>query len=116
MNALARLGHSRRLWRVSAPLMGLTIGPFATRPHAPDHRRDGELRIGVGSSAVIAWPLRNKPVLLALGTSAALIVFAPIQPFLGALSLLFGATTPGLRLRQIARGCGHCPAVGSSEA
>jgi hypothetical protein len=99
------------VWLVSAPLVGLTIGTFVSRPHAPNHRGEGELRLGAGSLAVyfaIACPVCNKIVLLALGTSGALNIFAPIQPILGGISVLFLAATLGYRLRQIARGCTRC--------
>jgi hypothetical protein len=102
------------IWLMSAPLVGLTIGTFVTRSHAPNHGRDGELRVGAGSIAVyfaIACPVCNKIVLLALGISGALNVFAPIQPLLGAVSLLFLAATLGYRLRQIRRGCTRCAAA-----
>jgi hypothetical protein len=99
------------IWLASAPLIGLTLASYAVRPHATDHRDGGEVRLGLGSMAVflaIGCPVCNKLVLLALGTSGALTIFAPIQPVIGIVSLGFLAATLAYRFRQIARGCPRC--------
>jgi len=102
------------IWLASAPLFGLTLATYAVRPHRSDHARGEELRLGVGGLAVffaIGCPVCNKLVLLALGTSGALTIFAPIQPIIGIVSLAFLAATLAYRLRQIARGCERCSRV-----
>ncbi len=99
------------IWLASAPLIGLTLATYVTRPHRSDHGHDGELRVGLGSLAVffaIGCPVCNKLVLLALGTSGALTIFAPIQPVIGVVSLGFLGATLAYRLRQVARGCDRC--------
>ncbi len=110
------------IWLASAPLFGLTLATYAVRPHRSDHARGEEVRLGLGGLAVffaIGCPVCNKLVLLALGTSGALTIFAPIQPIIGIVSLLFLVATLAYRLRQLARGCDRCalaPAVPGSEA
>ncbi|MEX0629653.1 MAG: hypothetical protein WEE67_04340 [Chloroflexota bacterium] len=99
------------VWLASAPLIGLTLATYVVRPHHVDHRDRGHLRVGAGSLAVyfaIACPACNKLILLALGFSGALNVFAPIQPIIGVASLAFLAGTLTYRLRQIGRGCERC--------
>lgn len=99
------------VWLASAPLIGLTLATYVVRPHHVDHTDGGQLRLGAGSLAVyfaIACPVCNKLVLLALGFSGALNVFAPIQPIIGIASLAFLAGTLTYRLRQIGRGCERC--------
>ncbi len=102
------------IWLASSPLFGLTLATYAVRPHQSDHARGEEVRLGLGGIAVffaIGCPVCNKLVLLALGTSGALAVFAPIQPVIGAVSLLFLVATLAYRLRQVARGCERCSRV-----
>lgn len=101
------------IWLASSPLIGMTIATYLAAPHRSDHASDGQLRLGLGSLAsyfAIACPVCNKIVLLALGTSGALTVFAPIQPLIGLLSLALLAATLVYRLRQISRGCARCVA------
>ncbi len=99
------------IWLASAPLIGVMLATYVARPHRSGHGDAGELRLGVGSVAVflaIGCPVCNKIVLLALGTSGALTVFAPIQPWIGIVSLAFLAGTLAYRLRQVGRGCERC--------
>jgi hypothetical protein len=106
------------IWLASAPLFGLILATYAVRPHSSDHARGEEVRLGLGGLAVffaIGCPVCNKLVLLALGTSGALSVFAPIQPIIGVVSLAFLVATLAYRLRQVARGCDRC-AVNLREA
>ena len=80
------------------------------------------VRDGSGSSAftlgglatffAIGCPVCNKIVLLALGTSGALNLFAPIQPLIGAASLGLLAATLVWRLRRRAQGCALPTTVG----
>lgn len=56
---------------------------------------------------LIGCPVCNKIALVLLGTSGALTVFAPLQPVIGAGSLVLLAATLGWRLSLRARG-GAC--------
>lgn len=99
------------IWLASAPLFGLTLATYAVRPHVSDHARGEEVRLGLGGLAVffaIGCPVCNKLVLIALGTSGALSIFAPIQPIIGVASLVFLVATLTYRVRQVARGCDRC--------
>lgn len=106
------------VWLASAPLIGLTVATYVVRPPHEGHPDGGRLRLGIGGAGVyfaIACPVCNKLILLALGLSGALNVFAPIQPLIGIASLMLLAATLAYRLRQIARGCTRC-ATGSADA
>lgn len=121
------------VWLVSAPLMGIVgatyasppIGPVrgtaAPRPLTPApvvaagdletaERRSGRLGTvaGVGAFLAIGCPVCNKVALVLLGTSGALSLWAPLQPLVGALSVLLLAVTVAWRLRL--RRTGACPA------
>jgi hypothetical protein len=116
------------VWLLSAPLMGI-IGATYSSPWAPATTplvilgREGA-STGAASAAVrdddratwlggvasfgaflaIGCPVCNKLALLLLGTSGALSIWAPIQPILGAASLLLLAATAAWRLRLRATG------------
>lgn len=110
------------VWLLSAPLMGLVIAtytvpaPAATSPlpivlvrdgvGEPPRERGGTLATigGFGAFLAIGCPVCNKIALVLLGTSGALSVYAPIQPFIGAASLLLLVATLAWRLRIRARG------------
>ena len=62
---------------------------------------------GFGAFLAIGCPVCNKIALVLLGTSGALTIFAPIQPLIGAASLILLAGTLAWRLRSRARG-GAC--------
>ena len=113
------------VWLVSAPLIGVVMatyfapmpasGPFALEaagravPVAAV-RRDGTTLGTIGGFAAfmaIGCPTCNKIALILLGTSGATSVFAPVQPFIGAVSLALLAGTLVWRLRLRARG-GAC--------
>jgi hypothetical protein len=61
----------------------------------------------VGAFLAIGCPVCNKIALVLLGTSGALTVFAPLQPFIGAASLVLLVGTLAWRLRLRVRG-GAC--------
>ncbi|MEX2547177.1 MAG: hypothetical protein WD830_05240 [Chloroflexota bacterium] len=99
------------VWLVSAVLIGLTLATYVVRPHSTGHGDRGSAQLGVGGVVAflaIACPVCNKIVLLAIGTSGALNVFAPLQPAIGLVSVALLAVTFGWRLRRIARGCPRC--------
>jgi hypothetical protein len=117
------------VWIVSAPLMGI-IGATYSSPWAAASTplvilgTDGAGRAGRATTApvdderatwlggvasfgtflAIGCPLCNKLALLLLGTSGALSIWAPIQPVLGAASLVLLAATAVWRLRLRASG------------
>ena len=111
------------IWLLSAPLLGI-VGATYTAPMpaavlqpvplgAPDtagERRTSTLGTlgSLGAFLAIGCPICNKLVLLLLGTSGAIAVYAPLQPVLGAAALVLLAVTAAWRLRIRARG-GACP-------
>lgn len=111
------------IWLLSAPLLGI-LGATYTAP-APAallepvplgtvdttvERRTSTLGTlgSLGAFLAIGCPICNKLVLLLLGTSGAIAVYAPLQPVLGTLSLVLLAVTVAWRMRIRARG-GACP-------
>jgi hypothetical protein len=109
------------VWIASAPLMGIvaatyTAPPVAAAavttlaprdPEAREEQRDGTLLgtfASFGAFLAIGCPVCNKVALLLLGTGGAMTVYAPIQPFIGAASLVLLAGTVIWRLRLRARG------------
>ena len=106
------------VWLAATPLIGLAMATyFAPVPPTvavalePAVRRDGTALGALGGFGVflaIGCPTCNKVALLLLGASGAASVFGPIQPALGAISLLLLVGTVVWRLRLRARG-GGCP-------
>jgi hypothetical protein len=115
------------VWLLSAPLMGLVLATYTTGPAVPPGatpirlvdapgsadaaRRGTTLGTigGFGAFLAIGCPVCNKIALLALGASGAMTVYAPIQPYIGAVSLALLVATLAWRLRIRARG-GACAA------
>jgi hypothetical protein len=111
------------VWLVSAPLMGL-LGATYSAPAAPTNRaaepvalvmgsastvagRDGSVfgtAAGIGAFLAIGCPVCNKLALVLLGTGGAMTVFAPLQPVIGAASLVLLAGTLAWRFRLRVRG------------
>jgi hypothetical protein len=110
------------IWIASAPLMGLvaatyggpavpaTGGPVPLAELGPVHEGTtlGSIA-GFGAFLAIGCPVCNKIALVLLGTSGAMSVYAPIQPYIGVVSLTLLVVTFAWRLRLRARG-GACPA------
>ena len=112
------------VWLATAPLMGVlgatytapATSPGAVLPHPlatsnPPFERPATTLGAIGSIGAflaIGCPVCNKIALILLGTSGALTVYAPLQPAIGAASivLLFGTVAWRVRLRT--RG-GSCP-------
>lgn len=107
-------------WLASAPLMGLVLATYLAPPPASavvplgtSGSRDGSTLGAIGGMAAflaIGCPTCNKIALLLLGASGAVTVFGPIQPFIGAASLVLLAVTLAWRLRIRSRG-GSCGVV-----
>lgn len=101
-------------WLSSSPLIGMTFATFvAKRADAAVDRHSGAgtaptSLAGIGAYLAIGCPICNKIVVGLLGVSGALTVFAPIQPLIGASSVVLLAGTLAYRLRERARGCARC--------
>ncbi len=114
------------VWLVSAPLMGLLgatysapaaqVGagveptPLRIGPAVAVAGRDGTAlgtAASIGAFLAIGCPVCNKLALVLLGTSGAMTIFAPLQPVIGAASLVLLAGTLAWRFRLRARG-GAC--------
>jgi hypothetical protein len=110
------------VWLLSGPLMGFVAATYSGAPTraagavvarplvpvtaAPADGRASTLGMAAsfGTFLAIGCPVCNKIALLLLGTSGALSVWAPIQPFLGAASLALLAGTVAWRIRQMNAG------------
>lgn len=113
------------VWVASAPLMGLlgatysatapfgSIGeasPLLAGSAAPVAGRDGTTMgtlASFGAFLAIGCPVCNKVALVLLGTGGAMTIFAPLQPFIGATSLVLLVGTLAWRFRLRTRG-GAC--------
>jgi len=104
-------GPAIAVWIASAPLMGVLLAisqsASSSASGAPGRDLSGSgLTIGsIATFVAIGCPVCNKIVLLTLGTTGALTVFAPIQPFIGIGSLVLLAVTVTWSLRRRASGC-----------
>jgi hypothetical protein len=117
------------VWVLSAPLVGLigatytaprvvaatlASGPAGAIPLPPvdvaADRRAGRLGTlaGFGAFLAIGCPVCNKVALILLGTSGALALWAPLQPIVGAVSLVLLAGTLAWRFRTRRAGA-VCP-------
>lgn len=89
---------------VTAVLSGMLFATYVRNtPDFDDHQLDQPGRTG-GFGALLSFfaigcPICNKVVLLALGAAGAVKWFAPVQPFLGAASLLLMGWALWARLR-----------------
>jgi hypothetical protein len=107
------------IWFASAPLMGLigatytappVSGPVREIPTSDEKAEEGSVLgmvAGLGAFLAIGCPVCNKIVLLLLGTSGAMTIWAPIQPVVGVASmvLLVGALVWRLRVRVRGGAC-----------
>jgi hypothetical protein len=113
------------VWLLSAPLMGLVLATYivpagpattvAAQPLAISDadvldRRSTRLGSAAGFAAFLAigCPVCNKAALVLLGASGAMTIWAPLQPIIGAASLILLVVTVAWRLRLRASG-GACP-------
>lgn len=119
------------VWLASAPLIGIVGATYSAPPRHSDPpapralvaaaivrgsappltgRRDGTALGTIGSFGAflaIGCPVCNKIALVLLGASGAMTVYAPIQPIIGAASLvlLIGTIAWRLRLRVSGGSC-----------
>jgi hypothetical protein len=115
------------VWLLSAPLMGLVmatyvvpVGAAVPAPAGPQplvmvdpaaaERRTTRLGGAASFAAFLAigCPVCNKVALVLLGASGAMTIWAPLQPVVGAVSLVLLAVTAAWRMRLRASG-GACP-------
>ncbi len=104
---------------LSAPLMGVLTATYLSRPtgvSSASAERGGRATIGgVAAYLAIGCPICNKIIVAVLGVSGALNVFAPVQPVIGAGSVLLLSATLIWRLRRRSEDCVRCaPAANSS--
>ena len=101
------------VWLLSAPLMGLIAATYlapvpggnATPLGPPEPATRRVVYAGtIGAFLAIGCPVCNKVALVLLGTSGALNVWAPLQPVLGAASLVLLGSTLAWRFRGRSRG------------
>jgi len=111
------------VWLSSAPLMGLLgatysapamptatatlLMPLVLEPAGGASRRQGTTLgtvAGFGAFLAIGCPVCNKVALVLLGTGGAMTVFAPLQPLIGAASLVLLSGTLAWRFRLRAGG------------
>jgi hypothetical protein len=105
------------VWLLSAPLIGLVMAtyfapppvaavPLKPVPGSPQGTTLGTVG-GVAAFLAIGCPTCNKIALVLLGASGAASIFGPLQPLIGAASLVLLVATAIWRLRLRARG-GSC--------
>ena len=104
------------VWLATAPLIGLLVATYVRPPLRAFDREHGEpgagrtTVAGIAAYIAIGCPICNKVVVAALGVSGALNYFAPLQPIIGAASLVVLGGTLAWRLRDRARRCARCAA------
>ena len=86
-------------WLLSAPLFGLIFAASLSPGFAPCPVRRPTTAGGLLAALAVGCPVCNKVVVLLLGVSGALTYYQPIQPLLGALSLLLLGSALWLRVR-----------------
>ncbi|MCU0504998.1 MAG: hypothetical protein MUE82_04350 [Chloroflexi bacterium] len=86
---------------------GATVAPPTGDGASAPRARDGSVLgtvAGFGAFLAIGCPLCNKVVLVALGASGAMTIWAPLQPIVGAASVALLVATVAWRLRRRAAG------------
>lgn len=94
------------IWAATAVLSGLALATYIRAGTRSDSMRVGVFGGGILSTFAVGCPICNKLVVLAIGTSGALNIWAPIQPVLGAGALAVLAYAVIRRLQAEIR----CPA------
>ena len=91
------------IWILSSVLMGLIVGSYFVASSRSD---DGKIFSGgLLSVFAVGCPTCNKLVVLLLGTTRALTLFAPLQLYIGIVSVLLLGWTLLLRARALADAC-----------
>jgi len=100
-------------WILSSVLAGPLIATYLAPAGGREDRHAGEGAGRAGLGGMIAFlaigcPVCNKIAVVVLGFSGALNVFGPLQPLLGAASVILLAATLAWRLRMRGRPCARC--------
>lgn len=87
------------IWILSSALVGLIVATFV-RPDASESSRGlgGAASGGLLSALAVGCPVCNKVIVMLLGVSGALQVWAPLQPLLGVLSVVLLAVAFARRI------------------
>lgn len=97
------------VWAASAILLGLTAATYVRVPARADARTPDRAGRALGATVLttfaVGCPICNKLVVALIGVGGTLNYWAPLQPFLGVLSIAL--LTTGLRVRL--RGAAACP-------
>jgi hypothetical protein len=92
-------------WASTSIVTGALLATYALPRTVKDRAAEAGLGGGFLAYLAVGCPLCNKAVVALLGTSGAVTIFEPIQPFLGALGLFLASIALAVRLRGIRRGC-----------
>jgi hypothetical protein len=107
-------------WIASALLSGPLIATYVVKPTGSQlDLGEGRARsslAGIGAYLAIGCPICNKIIVAVLGVSGAMNAFAPIQPFLGAGSVILIALTLAWRLRLRTLRCAACVVAPRAQA
>lgn len=95
------------IWVATVVLSGLAVATYVRTNESSDSSAAGVLGGGILSAFAVGCPVCNKLVVIAIGTSGALNVWAPIQPVLGVAALALLAYALVRRLRAEV----SCPAA-----
>jgi hypothetical protein len=87
------------IWAASGLLIGAIAATYVRAPAAVRSPAGRTFAGGIVSVFAVGCPICNKLVVAALGVSGALNLYAPVQPFLGLLSILLLGTALVIRLR-----------------
>lgn len=91
------------IWILSSAFIGLIVGSYVV---ASSTSGDGKtLSGGLLSVIAVGCPTCNKLVVLLLGTTGALTIFAPLQLYIGVASVLILGWTVLLRAKALAGTC-----------
>lgn len=92
-------------WILTSVLTGALIGTYVLSRSLARHMPSQAIGSGLLGVLAVGCPVCNKLVVLLLGVSGAFQYFAPIQPYLGAASVVLAATALAVRLRAWRRAC-----------
>lgn len=88
------------VWVATALLAALIAPTYVSTAGSAAYAGQGKSLLGgLGSFLAVGCPVCNKLVVLLLGFGGALSVFAPVQPYLGVISLVLMAVALRQRLR-----------------
>ncbi|MDP9806161.1 sterol desaturase/sphingolipid hydroxylase (fatty acid hydroxylase superfamily) [Trueperella bonasi] len=90
------------VWIATSALMGMLVATYVKSPQMDEKSETRTTALGT-AGGILAWfavgcPVCNKIALIALGYSGAITWFAPVQPWLGVIALIFTALALVYRL------------------